>query len=532
MSGQDDPFADQGDIDATVVRPSPGGRRPPGAAGPVPTPQVPRPAPLRSDDSLFGPAPGLGAPPPQPFAAPPPSPPMPPQQLPPMAQYPQPQPMAAQASPFAPASPLYAAEAVETDYAPSAVMPVSGSFPLVSAAQPLLTLAARLRERPTMADVAGLHDRVVGELRAFERRARGGGATPHAVNAGRYALCALIDDLVLNTPWGQRSIWASTSMVNTFYNETSGGERFFGILEQLHRAPNQNGDVLELMYLCLSLGFEGRYRVLPRGQMELARVRENLYRTIRRRSDDAGLSPHWRGVVARHRPLGTVIPLWVIAVAAFALLVVIYFGFVFALNRESDPVFTEIARLPPTASQTVTIVREAPAPPPQPVVPATPTRPPAADPQPPQETLYDRISGFLQPEVAEDPVVVTDEARSVNVRLVGDNLFASASVRVNQNYIPVLRRVAAALEAEPGRIVVQGHTDDLPINTVQFPSNYQLSLRRAEAVVDILAEGISDDSRLAAEGRADADPLCTDATADCRSRNRRIEVLLMKEGPE
>ncbi len=514
MSGQDDPFADQGDIDATVVRPSPGGRRPLVGVDPpspaAPQPQAPPPQRVRSDDSLFGPQPGLA--PPQPPMAP---------QAPPV------QPMSPGG---AAASPLYAADTIDTDYSPSVVTPASGSFPLVVAAQPLLTLASRLRERPTMADVQSLHDRVVSEMKVFERRARGGGATSNAVNAGRYALCAAIDDLVLSTPWGPRSVWASMSMVNTFYNETWGGERFFEILEQLHRAPNQNGDVLELMYLCLSLGFEGRYRVLPRGQIELARVRENLYRTIRRRTEgsDRGLSPHWRGVAAAHRPLGTVIPLWVIGVVAFALLVLLFLTFRFLLHQESDPVFNDIARLQPVSGQMVSIAREAPEPPapapaPQPAAPEPP-------PQPPEETLYDKISGFLQPEVDEGLVVVTDEANSVNIRLVGDNLFRTGSAQIGQAYVPVIRRIAAALEEEPGAVEVQGHTDNQPFRIGTADPNFRLSLNRAETVAEILSESLSDPTRLSAEGRASADQLCFENTAACHARNRRVEILLLKEG--
>ena len=85
-----------------------------------------------------------------------------------------------------------------------------------------------------------------------------------------YALCACLDDVVLNTPWGSTGAWAARSLVSTFHQEVRSGERFFDLLTQLRQNPGTFLPVLELMYLCLSLGFQGRYRLSPRGQAYLA----------------------------------------------------------------------------------------------------------------------------------------------------------------------------------------------------------------------------------------------------------------------
>jgi type VI secretion system protein ImpK len=79
-------------------------------------------------------------------------------------------------------------------------------------------------------------------------------------------------------------------------------------------------------------------------------------------------------------------------------------------------------------------------------------------------------------------------------------------------------------------VLVIGHSDNQPIRTVAFPSNFALSAARAEAAKAAILRGLGDASRLTAEGRADSEPVASNATADGREANRRIEVLLRREG--
>ena len=128
-----------------------------------------------------------------------------------------------------------------------------------------------------------------------------------------YALCASIDDVVLNTPWGSSGSWGARSLVSTFHQEVRSGERFFDLLEQMRQNPGTFLPVLELMYLCVSLGFLGQYRLSPRGPGELERMREDLYTIImrQRQAADPALAPHWQGVIAPYKPARAVVPSWV-----------------------------------------------------------------------------------------------------------------------------------------------------------------------------------------------------------------------------
>ena len=386
--------------------------------------------------------------------------------------------------------------------------------PLVAAAAPILTLCAQLRYGAQQPNLEQLHQRVIREIRVFEEQTRTAGLEEKEARMARYALCATIDDIVLNTPWGHGSAWSKTTMVLTFYNETYGGKRFFEILDRLERAPANSIDVLELMYVCLSLGFEGELRIDPRGANEHARIREGLYRLIRqhRGEFERELSPSWRGIDAGHRPLSSYIPTWVIAVAAGAIATGLFMGFSLALNRSSDDLSARINELPPTGE--VNLAHTAP-PPPAPVVVS--------------ETLP-RIKKFLEDEIAQGLVTVYEDARSITVRLRGAGIFASGSDRVEDRFMPILNRVGQALDAEAGRIIIAGHTDNIPIRTLRFPSNWHLSTARAESVLKVVARYIKNRGRMTAEGRADREPIAPNTSAEGREQNRRIELILLKQG--
>ena len=95
--------------------------------------------------------------------------------------------------------------------------------------------------------------------------------------------------------------------------------------------------------------------------------------------------------------------------------------------------------------------------------------------------------------------------------------------------LPLLDRIGLALKEEIGPVKVIGYTDDQPIRTIAFPSNFQLSLARADAASKIIATTIGDPKRLSAEGKADADPIAPNTTPEGRERNRRIEIVLIRQ---
>ncbi|MDE2006679.1 MAG: type VI secretion system protein TssL, long form [Rhodospirillales bacterium] len=403
---------------------------------------------------------------------------------------------------------------------PVGPIPTVGANPLIAAAAPLLAAAVRIgASRVSPPDPEALRRAMVDGVRDFEKRALATGLETRSLRAARYALCATIDDLVLSTPWGSTSAWAAQSLTSIFHNEVSGGERFFDILEEMQRDLGKQMEVVELMYLCASLGFEGRYRVMPRGIAALTELRDSVYRTIRQRRGDfeRELSPRWKGLALGFKGLGQRIPIWLLAAATLLAACVIYVLFSFSLSGSAGIAYAQLAALPPKGA--VHVVRAAPvAPPPPPPAPVTEVAPHAGP----------SVATFLAPEVHQGLVQVFEDAQSITIRMTNKAMFPSGSAVLNPHYIPLIRRIATALRTRPGRILVNGYTDNQPIHTVQFPSNWQLSQARANAVAAVLEGGLDDPKRVQAVGKGDADPIAPNTTPAGREQNRRTEVVLMK----
>ena len=227
-----------------------------------------------------------------------------------------------------------------------------GANPLVQAAAPLLILAGRLREQVSNPNIENLHAQSVQEIRAFEDRARVAAVPDEDVLAARYALCSVIDEAVLNTPWGAESGWAARSLLVTFHRESAGGEKVFQIIDRVLNDPRRYLALLELLYICLSLGFEGRYRVEERGTIRLTEIRHDLFRCVQtlRGNTATDLSPQWKGVEDKRRAVVRIVPLWVVAAACAVVLLTSFIIFSAKLSNRSDPVNSALARVGPTAA--------------------------------------------------------------------------------------------------------------------------------------------------------------------------------------
>jgi len=394
-----------------------------------------------------------------------------------------------------------AAARVDTEPAPGH-WAASGTNPLVAAANPLLNLLPQIRSTVHHPNPAWLREHLAAEIRQFETRAQQAGVAPEAIIGGRYCLCTALDEVAALTPWGG-GVWSAHSLLVLFHNETWGGEKFFQVLERLSQQPRQHLDLLELLYFCLALGFEGRYRVLDNGRSQLEALRQQLARTIRsvRGEYDPALSAHWRDPLTSDVARRPTVPLWVCAALALLVGLGVFAALRIMLASHSDQLFASIDALHLPQLQ-----------------PAQPAPRPAPPP---------RLARFLEPEIQAGLVTVRDEADRSVVVLRGDGLFASGSVDVIGRYMPVLIRIADALNGVPGNVRVTGYTDDVPVHTVRFASNWDLSRERAEAVRSLLAARLAQPQRIVAEGRGALDPIVPNDSPAARARNRRVEITLM-----
>ncbi len=126
-------------------------------------------------------------------------------------------------------------------------------------------------------------------------------------------------------------------------------------------------------------------------------------------------------------------------------------------------------------------------------------------------------------------VQVEEGEMSVKVTLPGHVLFDLGSAHLKEEALPLLNELRKVVEETPNRIIVTGHTDDLPIRTAQFPSNWELSAARAGSVIrHFLAEGGIKATRFLAVGMADTYPRVPNVSAVNRAQNRRVEIAFQK----
>lgn len=463
----EDPFAEPDDGEKTVIRPNPGGRRPSVASPAAAAPATAQPPAMPG--GMAAPAPNIAN------------------------------------------APAGATGGGEDAIASG----MTGMNPLNASASTLFALVSRIRNRAQHPDPDALRRSVVAEIRAFESRAMQARIDERSVKVARYAICATLDDVVLNTPWGEASAWSTQSMVGTFHRETVGGDRFYDLLSRLEKDPATNIDLLEFLFMCLSLGFEGRLRVEQGGRDKHAQVRDGLARIIRahRGAVEQDLSPHWQGVERRHKRLSAWRPVWIAVAVVGALLGTGFIGLSYALSTGTTDLTDRLAGIDRVGI--ATLERRAP-----PVIPVPTVN---------ENEQLDRVAGFLDVEINDGIVQVFQNANTITVRLTGAGMFKSASSSLQEAFETPLSRVADALNDTTGPVIVAGHSDNVPIRSARFPNNLALSLARAESVKDFLSAKIDDPSRLKAEGRADKEPIMSNDTAEGRATNRRIEIVLVRK---
>jgi len=382
-------------------------------------------------------------------------------------------------------------------------LPETRLGPVCDKASKLLSLAARLPEVETVENVAELRRQCMELVREYQANLKAAGQTPDTVETASYCVCALIDEIVLNTRWGEEDgHWAAHSLLSEFHSQTWSGTYFFDLVASARRTAHT--DVLMLQYLCLSLGFKGKYRVEARGQEDLETLRDCLYHEISsaRGTLASPFEKTWEQKIEAGPGIARGFPVWVGAAVAAMLLMIFYMVFSHRLDASAEPVLQAMSAMA------------------TPEIKAT-----SGTPDPGQANYLRRV---LQTEI--DKGLVTLETRdtgNVTLTIGNESLFESGAAELREDVRPLMSKIARALESTRGTIMVTGHTDNQPIATSQYPSNWHLSLARATSVSDELAGSAALKGRLWPEGRGDTEPRFDNSTADNRARNRRVEISLI-----
>lgn len=391
--------------------------------------------------------------------------------------------------------------------------------PMLAAAANLLILFGRLRTQMVEMQAVPLMEYVTREIEGFEENCLKAGIDAHETQVAKYLLCGTADDIVQNIPGTDRHLWIQYSMVARFFNRRTSGVGFFQEVEKALQAPAQRFQLLELALTCLSLGFEGQYRAAPNGVMELARIRGMIYDSLRRvqgRPDD-DISPRWQPVDlgGRRRFGGT--PLWVIGSVLGLVLMGAYFGLSMLIAGEGSVVSQRLLTLHPTTE--VSLLRT-----------ATFTPLVVEETQVLDSSQLDRLRGAMAADIEAGLVEVDVKGDFIFIRVNNAALFASGKADTKPEFDELGGRITAALNPEPGPVLIFGYTDNVPMSgRGRFKNNHDLSLARAEAVKKVLASGMTDAERFVVEGKGEADPIGDNATKDGQALNRRVEIMIKRE---
>lgn len=343
-------------------------------------------------------------------------------------------------------------------------------------------------------ELGDVRDKVTGLIDESEKRARGGEVRWEAYSEARFAVLSWVDELIMTSAWPQRGQWQHLML--KYYQTVNAGKQFF---ERLERVPAGAREIREIYYLCLALGFQGKY-ALADDSKQFGELRHTLYNELSGAPNDirrsyARLFPEaYRKPPTIRPPQSRIRPLWFgVAVLVPVLIFALYYVL---LRQQVDRLLARID-VP---------VMTAPAPAP----------------------VIDWARSLVE-ELRRKGIEARDTPRGVVITLPGV-LFEVSRSDLSRDGERSIEEVARALKRHaPERVVaVEGHASREK-GTLD-DQNQQLSESRARKVADLLVSlGLRQD-RVTAKGLGSSTPVASNDTEAGRRLNRRVEMIVERAG--
>jgi type VI secretion system protein ImpK len=412
-------------------------------------------------------------------------------------------------NPFAPKSPP---ETIQAN-----LSALGGLNPLVAMANPILAAVPQIRRSLKHPDAPGLRANLKDQIESLEMSAMSAEVADDTVSAAVYALCALLDESAAATPWGRD--WIKKGLLMEMRGVTDGAEGFFTQLDRVSADPDKNADLLEFLYICLALGFEGRYRGVDGGKQAPEGLSVHWRTPAAQAAADAALQTAARANAARaaaemaaHNAETTLPPggahgfalsrlprraIWSAVAGIVGASIVLY---MLALRLLDEKDRSAMAARPGAQAKAGAAGK-----------PAAPAADSAAS------VLTRALEGL--------PVTVSESASGVALRIAEERQFATGSIQPALQVRALLPKIAEALNKLPGAIVVVGHADATPPGA-HYASNADLSAARARVAARLLSAKLADPKRVSTEGRGEAEPLAPNDSDANRAKNRRVIIVL------
>ncbi len=205
-----------------------------------------------------------------------------------------------------------------------------------------------IRNRHTPPNAAEFVTRIRTFLEDFERDARRSGASAEDVYDAKYAFCAAVDETVLASQLSIRTYWERHPLQLAYFGDQLAGENFFNKLEQLRAQGAARVQVLEVFYLCLLLGFRGKYALDGSEKLHflVLRVGDELAHFKGRK---ASFAPFWKAPDAVKHRLSSEVPLWAFAAVLAFFGILAFIGLRTTLDRHTDrqlAAYEQVVKLP------------------------------------------------------------------------------------------------------------------------------------------------------------------------------------------
>jgi type VI secretion system protein ImpK len=375
---------------------------------------------------------------------------------------------------------------------------------ILSCASDLVILASHIRSLEPSNSIEQLRRDIETLITKFDQQINQFNLGKEVGLTARYLICCLVDELVLSTPWGSDSVWSQQTLLSKYHNESSGGEKFFLIVNKLLEQPQRNIDLIELCYVCLSSGFCGKYRISKQGESELLQISQKLYAPIEQiRPIGRDLSPTWQGVGNTKTGFVRQFPLPVFFLVLGFILLAVYIAFLSSLKAKVEPLYQKIESI--GWEQLIPEVKD--------------VQSKRLDINSVADSLKRTLGIYI-----EDKVVSIDVRNDqLIIRFVSTSLFKSGSSAVNEEALPDVNILVNAIKNYADRVLVIGHTD----STGKADSNWVISRKRAEAIAKWLTKSNQQLPNTMTRGVADTQPLVNNESDYNQSINRRVELTLI-----
>lgn len=218
---------------------------------------------------------------------------------------------------------------------------------IIDSASPLIALVMRISTLSTFDDVEDLHKRCRHEIDTIELELHKEGYDRVTALAFRYCLCSVIDEAVLITPWGENSGWSQNSLLAIYHQETWGGEKFFDITIRLMDEPNRYIDIIEFLYLCMILGYEGKYRPQHNGKLNLEAFMKEVHDVIRKERGypDALDTFNSENISPKDHYVKWQTPVTAVVIAAVVIAILLYFGFFLYTENYTNGIIHDVSQV-------------------------------------------------------------------------------------------------------------------------------------------------------------------------------------------